>query len=67
MTAIGRSGTDWSVGQFLPQRSFVAHYSITCVARTAIVGGIVRPSAFADFIFTASSKFIGCSIGRVPQ
>jgi len=39
-------------------------YSITSSARASKIGGRVRPRAFADFALMASSKRVGCSMGR---
>jgi hypothetical protein len=41
-------------------------YSITSSARTKIVGGIVRPNAFAVLRFTIKSNLVGCSTGMSP-
>ena len=38
-------------------------YSITSSARASIVGGMVRPSAFAVLRLITSSNFVGCSTG----
>src|SRR5262245_52955675 len=40
------------------------HHSITWSARPSKDGGIVRFSAFAVFMLTTSSNFVGCSTGR---
>src|SRR5205823_1500994 len=41
-------------------------HSITSSARTRIVGGIMRPSAFAVVRFTTRSNLVGCSTGMSP-
>jgi hypothetical protein len=41
-----------------------ARYSITWSARSRMDCGTVRPSAFAVFMLTTSSNFVGCSTGR---
>ena len=43
---------------------FNALHSITSSARASIVGGMVRPSAFAVFRLITNSKIVGCSTGR---
>jgi hypothetical protein len=35
-------------------------HSITSSARTSTLGGIVKPSAAATFVFTISSKAVAC-------
>jgi hypothetical protein len=39
-------------------------YSITSSAPARIDGGMTRPSACAVFMFTTSSKVVGCTTGR---
>jgi len=39
-------------------------YSMISSARSSTDGGVVRPSAFAVFMFMISSNFVGCSTGR---
>src|SRR5262245_49884259 len=40
------------------------HYSTTSSARTRIDGERLRPSDLAVFVFTTSSNFVGCSMGK---
>jgi hypothetical protein len=40
------------------------NYSITSSARAITVPGIVSPSAFAVFIFTANSNSVGSCTGK---
>src|SRR5439155_13073552 len=41
-----------------------AAYSITLSARASKIGERLRPRAFADFALMASSKRVGCVMGR---
>ena len=41
-----------------------AHHSITLLARTKTVCGIVSPSALAGFMLITSSNFVGCCTGK---
>ena len=47
----------------LGEKAPARNHSITLSARTRIDCGIVMPSAFAVFMLTTSSNFVGCSIG----
>src|SRR5439155_6568312 len=40
------------------------HHSITWSARSRMDCGIISPRAFAVFMLTTSSNFVGCSTGR---
>jgi hypothetical protein len=46
------------------QRRMWSGYSITASARASRIGERLRPRAFADFALMASSKRVGCSMGR---
>ena len=50
-----------NAARFLPLAS---RHSITSSARASRVGGTVRPTALAVFIFTISSNLIGSSTGK---
>jgi hypothetical protein len=47
-------------------RCIIRTHLITSSARNKIDCGIAIPSAFAVFMFTTRSNFVGCSTGRSP-